>query len=485
MAGKAWTGLMSIIFVPLYLRFLGIEAYGIIGLFASLMALISILDLGLSTTLNRELARLSSIAGPNDEARNLVRTLEIIYWIMGFLLGACVLALGPLIARNWVNVQGLPIKSVENAFIFMGFVIAFQWPTSLYLGGLIGLQKQVLLNGVQSVVSTFQSFGAVLALWLISPTIEMYFAWQIVICLLQTIILAICLWKYMPLSEHKAVFKFGIFKNIWKFAAGITGISILTAILTQLDKIVLSKLLSLEMFGYYILAFNVASFLSYFALPVFFALFPKISQQVALNNKEEISALYHKGCKLVAILVLPIAVLLSLFSKEILFVWLGNQSTVNNTSFLLSLIVIGTAFNSLMILPYALQLAYGWTKLSFYKNVIAVIIFIPLLVGLVTKYGATGGAVAWIILNVGYVLFEIPIMHHHLHKGEMWHWYIFDIGLPLFVILSIGIISRITMPQDVSILFSSLWIFFTGLFATLLSLGLIYKTNKPIIIQLQ
>jgi O-antigen/teichoic acid export membrane protein len=151
----------------------------------------------------------------------------------------------------------------------------------------------------------------------------------------------------------------------------------------------------------------------------------------------------------------------------------------------LSLIVIGTAFNSLMILPYALQLAYGWTKLSFYKNVIAVIIFIPLLVGLVTKYGATGGAVAWIILNVGYVLFEIPIMHHHLHKGEMWHWYIFDIGLPLFVILSIGIISRITMPQDVSILFSSLWIFFTGLFATLLSLGLIYKTNKSIIIQLQ
>jgi len=97
-----------------------------------------------------------------------------------------------------------------------------------------------------------------------------------------------------------------------------------------------------------------------------------------------------------------------------------------------------------------LQLAYGWTKLSFYKNIIAVTIFIPLLIGLVTKYGAMGGAVAWIILNMGYILFEIPIMHHRLHKGEMWNWYLFDIGIPLLVTFSIGIFSRIIMPHKMS-----------------------------------
>ena len=478
MAGKAWTVLMSILFVPLYLHFLGIEAYGIIGLFASLMALFSVLDLGLSTTINRELARLSSIEDPKNEARNLVRTLEVIYWIIGFLLGASVVALGPVIARNWVNVQEMPMKAVEHAFIFMGFAIAFQWPTSLYMGGLIGLQKQVLLNVVQSVFFTIQSMGAVLALWLISPTIETYFAWQIAACFFQTIILAICLWKNMPMSEHKTIFHLGIIKKIWKFALGMTGVSILATILTQLDKIVLSKLLSLQMFGYYMLAFNVANLLSYLALPVFSALFPKLSQQAALNNKTELSALYHKGNKLVSILILPIAVILALFSKEILSVWLRNQSMVDNTSSLLSLIVIGTAFNSMMILPYALQLAYGWTKLSFYKNVVAIMIFIPLLLSLVTKYGATGGAVAWIILNVGYILFEIPIMHHYLHKGEMWHWYLFDIGLPLLSVLSVGFISRSIMPNNLPVFSTSIWILLTGLFAILLPLGIMYKTKN-------
>jgi len=31
--GKAWTALMSLAFIPLYIKFIGIEAYGLIGFF--------------------------------------------------------------------------------------------------------------------------------------------------------------------------------------------------------------------------------------------------------------------------------------------------------------------------------------------------------------------------------------------------------------------------------------------------------------------
>ena len=47
---------MSLAFVPLYIKFMGIESYGLVGIFASLLALFGLLDMGLSTTLNRELA---------------------------------------------------------------------------------------------------------------------------------------------------------------------------------------------------------------------------------------------------------------------------------------------------------------------------------------------------------------------------------------------------------------------------------------------
>ncbi len=51
--------MMSLAFVPVYIKLLGIEAYGLIGFFLTLVAILSLLDLGLGTTLNRRLAQLS------------------------------------------------------------------------------------------------------------------------------------------------------------------------------------------------------------------------------------------------------------------------------------------------------------------------------------------------------------------------------------------------------------------------------------------
>lgn len=36
--GQSWTALMGLAFIPLYIKYLGIEAYGLIGLFALLQA---------------------------------------------------------------------------------------------------------------------------------------------------------------------------------------------------------------------------------------------------------------------------------------------------------------------------------------------------------------------------------------------------------------------------------------------------------------
>ena len=57
--GKLWISFFGIIFVPIYIRLLGIESYGLIGLFVSLTSIVSLLDMGLSTTLSREISILS------------------------------------------------------------------------------------------------------------------------------------------------------------------------------------------------------------------------------------------------------------------------------------------------------------------------------------------------------------------------------------------------------------------------------------------
>lgn len=457
---------MSLAFVPLYIKFMGIESYGLVGIFATLLALFSLLDMGLSTTLNREMARLSVIPDKAQEMRNLVRTLELPYWGIAFVIGFAVVGLSGPIANYWVNVDELSPATVQQALMIMGVVVAFRWPTSLYSGGLMGLQRQVLLNGIDVFAATLRGVGAVLVLWLISPTIQAFFVWQIFASVVHTSLVAGFLWRSLPKSSHPASFQKELLLRIWRFAAGMTGISITAIILTQTDKIVLSKILPLEMFGYYILATVVASALCYFIGPVFSALFPRFSQLVSINDQTGLKELYHKSCQLMSVVILPAAIVVSFFSSEILLLWTGNPLIVENTHMVVSILIIGTALNGLMNLPYALQLAHAWTKLALYTNIIASIVLVPMIYFLAIHYGTVGAASAWVILNAGYVLICIQIMHSRLLKGEQWRWYFNDVGVPLLAAISAVLLWWLFMPDGMSRL--AMFIYLTAVSATTL-----------------
>ena len=309
-AGRLWASGISLVFIPLYIRFMGIESYGLIGVYLSLMALVSVLDMGLSTTLNRELARLSSVPGTEQEARDLVRSMEAVYWGIGLLVALSTILLAPLVPRYWVNPKGVTAETVQRAVIIMGFIIAFDWPAALYTGGLMGLQRQVQLNSIRAGMGTLQAVGAVLVLWLVSPTISAYFLWQIVIAVAQTTTLAVVLWSNLPRTNRRVRFHHGLLTKNWKPTAGVSGITVLATILTQADKVILAKMMSLEAFGYYVLAYNVAGSLTLVTSPMFSALFPKFSQLFAEKKESELSTLYHKGCRFLSILTFSLALTL-------------------------------------------------------------------------------------------------------------------------------------------------------------------------------
>ena len=178
-AGSIWQTLMGFVFVPFYIKFMGIESYGLIGIFATLQIIFGLLDVGLGSALTREMARLSVLPHKEQEMHNLVRTLETLYWSIAVFVGIIVVSLSPFIANHWVKAGQLSIETIEQALLIMGFIMVFQMPIGFYSGGLMGLQKQVLLNVINVCMSTLRGFGAVLFLWLVSPTIQAFLLWQI------------------------------------------------------------------------------------------------------------------------------------------------------------------------------------------------------------------------------------------------------------------------------------------------------------------
>lgn len=449
--GKGWAALMGIVFIPLFIKFMGIESYGLVGFFTTLQAVFALLDLGLTTTLNRELARYSAVAEKSQDMRNLVRTLEVMYWGLAICIGTVVLTLSPFIARWWVKADALSPEVVQQSIILMGLVMAFQWPLGFYSGGLLGLQRQVLFNVLNAIWYTLRFAGAALILWLVSPTVITFFWWQIVVSAISTGLMAAALWRSLPVSQVRAQFQSSILSSIWQFAAGMSGISITVLLLTQLDKIILSKMLSLELFGYYTLAGTVANGLTIITASVFTVVFPIFSRQAALADEEGLKQLYHRSCQLLSVLILPVAIVGAMFAKEILTIWMQNPVAVSNTHLLVSLLIIGTALNGLMHLPYGLQLAHGWTSLAFYTNLISVIVLVPLLIVSTVNFGAMGAAAVWITLNSSYVLIQLQIMHRRLLIGEQWRWYIQDVGLPMAAALVVVGLGRLLVQDFISL----------------------------------
>lgn len=427
--GSLWSALMGLAFVPFYIRLMGVESYGIVGVLVSLQGMLAILDLGLSQTMSREMAMLAVDRANSRKMADTARTLEILYWAIALGVAALIVLLSGFLAYHWLNPRHLSRNSLMQALWIMALVIGLRWPVAIYTGGLNGLQRQVVVNKLLAVFSTLQGAGALAVLHYVAPTIQAFFVWQAIVALLQVAALRAALWRCLDSGSGR--FSKAVLHGIWRFAAGMTGTSLVATILTQTDKILLSKMLPLAAFGYYTFATTVAGVVFRIIGPVFTAYYPRLTELVSKNELRELTDAYHQGSQLMAVTVLPVTFLLAFFSKTILELWTHNPDIVAHSFLLVSLLVAGNALNGLMHVPYALQLAYGWTKLAFYQNVVAVLVLVPAIYAATLRWGAVGAAGVWIVLNTGYLLISVQVMHRRLLKAEKWRWYLNDVGAPL------------------------------------------------------
>ena len=443
--GRGWTALTAFAFVPVYLRFVGVEGYGLIAFFTALVALSNMLDLGISTTLNREMARHAGSDRGIDSARDLLRTLEIVYWLLALLLGTAIAALSSFLARNWLGTTAIQESTVRGAVLLMGMALMFHWPGSLYSGGLMGLQRHVLLNSIVVVTMTVRTVGAALVLWLVSPTITAFFAWQLLVSLLHTAVVRIALWRSLPGGSRPPGFRRHLLVRVWRFAAGIGAASLLGVVLTQLDKVVLSRMVSLTEFGYYGVVSLATAGMAYLALPLFEAVYPRLSTLVAAGKDVSVNRLFHKATQLIAVVVLPPAAVIAVFAFEFVELWTGNPTIASNTHLILALLIIGAALNALMQVPYALMLAHGWTSLPMALNLGAVVLLGPSLIVAINRYGTVGAAMVWLVLNVGYLLVGAPLMYRRLLASERRQWFRHAVAAPVAAVAGVSLLSR-AMP---------------------------------------
>lgn len=443
--GQAWSALMALAFVPLYVRWLGIEAYGLIGLYAVLWAWLTLLNLGMTPTLNREMARFTAGAHTPQSIRDLLRSLELACLVLALVAALAVWGSSGWIAHHWVEPQELSRQAVADAIAVMSLLVGLRFCEGIYHGALLGLQRQVWLNVVAAALATLRHAGALGVLVWIEPSLRAFFLWQAAISLLSLAVLAAGVYAALPRAAAR--FSRQALAQVWRFSGGMVVIGVLALLLTQVDKMLLSKLLPLQAFGYYALAAAVSAALLMIVGPIVRAVYPRMVELAARNDTSALADVYHHGAQMITVATAPAMLVLCVFAREVMAVWSGDDQLAANVAPILSTLAIGSFLNGMMWLPYHGQLAHGWTRLAIAVNTVAVTLLVPTIFWVVPRHGAVGAAWVWVALNAGYVLITIQLMHRRILRGEKWRWYHADLAWPLAGAAAIVLAASALRPE--------------------------------------
>lgn len=449
-ASQIYVTVIGIALLPMYIKYMGSEAYGLVGFFAMLQAWFGVLDLGLTPTVGRETARYRGGAVSALAFRQLYRALTVIFVIVATIGGGALFLSSRIIATKWLNLDNLPVDDVVVAVQIMAVSVALRWMTGLYRGVVTGSEKLVWLSGFNAIVATLRFAGVFVSMWYFGFTPLVFFIHQFIIALIENICLAIKSHRLLPqkISLSEAIgWSYQPVKPVLKFSLTIAFTASVWIFVTQTDKLVLSGILSLENYGYFTLAILVANGIMVIGGPISSAVMPRMARLYAENKHDEMIKVYKQATQLVAIIAGSAAITLVVTAKPLLIAWTGDLHLAEQAAPILKLYAAGNLFLCIAAFSYYLQYAKGDLRYHLLGNAGLVVVLIPSVIFAATHFGGIGAGYVWLTMNILFLFVWVAYVHHKLEPGLHLEW-IFNNALK--IILPACIVASLFLLLDVN-----------------------------------
>jgi len=429
LVGGGWIALLTLIITPFQVNLLGVEAFGLIGFIATLQIMVSVLDLGLSSTITRELAGDTSPA--RVSSRPLIRTALSFYWGMALVIGVILATFSGLIARAWFTTNTVDIAVLEQGLQVIAIMLALRWPVSLYSGALAGIQRMDILNIVKASVITLRLVGGIIVI-LVLRDLSLFLIWTAFSALVEVLVFQTVCRKVMPEMDWRPGFSISAILAVWVFSLSMNGLGLVAMGITQLDRLLISKMLSLESLGYYILAYTAATAISMVLSALNAALMPSFAAAHAANEQEALVQRYDKACRVTLFATGLVLFILVFFGRPLLEIWV-NPVVAENAWRPLAILAVGFWLSASVSSAYNIGVACRYPGPLLKVSAFSAVIYMPVLYGLITGWGIEGAAVAWLLLNAGYIVVIVPIVHRNILKIPVIPWLV-GILLPFAVL---------------------------------------------------
>ena len=417
--GSGWmavfvTGIVGFLMLPLNLRYLGEEVYGISVLAVSTLMLFSFLKMGMQPALLRFFSR-AIVTNNHEEFKSLSSMTQLLLGGLGF-----VGAIGFLCVYPWfVSIYEVP-ETVQRDLLVLFFAIAIDFWSNLFLIPFItiiqssnrfdiGNIQQCIAKILRIVVLFIGYFFYTPSLLILAASVFAGTVYQ----LLSLILLAYKIYGKSIFFRSKSL-RWSLLPPLFSFSVWVLISQVFVTLAMQIPVLIIGKTLGVDMVAAFSPAILLSTFFSSILIQISAPLVPVASKDIAENGGKNLGRWAILIGEIVACIGCSIIVVFALLGSEIITVWLGESFAWTGT--IVTITVMGIVFAGIQTSNYRLELGGNTSIAPFALSAVAVAVVASLGTLLGTVYGG------WSLLEVAVFITLVHLIRNTFFLAISYSW---------------------------------------------------------------
>jgi O-antigen/teichoic acid export membrane protein len=391
LVGSGAPMLVAVFCIPILIRGLGTDRFGVLTLAWALIGYASLFDLGLGRALT-QLAAKKLGAGEEKEIPSLAWTSLVLMMLLGLVGAAGVFLISPWLVGRGLNVPVGLCGETLQAFRLLGLSLPFVITTAGLRGLLEAHQRFGLINALRIPMGVFTFAGPLLVLPFsksLVPVVATLVAGRIAAWAAH---LFLCL-RAVPELGRSIAWEGSVVGPLLRFGGWMTVSNLVSALMVMIDRFLIGALVTMTAVAYYATPYEVVTKLWLIPGALVGVMFPAFSTSSA-QDRNRTAVLFRRSVKCILLVLFPMVLLLIVLAQDGLRIWLGPEFATNSVH-VVQLLAVGVFINSLALVPSSLVQGVGRPDLTAKLQVLELPVYLAVLIWLTKKYGIEGAAIAW------------------------------------------------------------------------------------------
>ncbi|TRZ92019.1 MAG: hypothetical protein D4R88_01090 [Methanosarcinales archaeon] len=229
-----------------------------------------------------------------------------------------------------------------------------------------------------------------------------------------------------------------IIERNFQYTAQMTVISLTAFAYLQADKVILSKILPINTFGYYYFAYSLVAKGALVTMAISHAVFPHISNLYGTGGRDVLEKQYHKLQDLLCFLIVPIFAAIS-FASLPLFSYIFNEDIARTLVLPTTLLCMGFYMTGTLTIPYNISFVVGKPNIVAHQNLLVMFIVLPVTFLCIRMWGMVGASFSIIVYGLFCYFYSIPRICDECIGVSAKKWYFHILRIYCLIGLTYGV----------------------------------------------